>query len=204
MPKRKRVNVCSINVLVSGVRTYGGGHVVNARDIGTYAGIGKQSAQRLVRELDVGKLPRPGWEKKLCDDTWLVNKGGRFEIDRRSPGGLRGLRGMSKVVTPEFLTLVAQQRNSRVENWYGRRGGGTRREYIDYIDGSVIDTESAKYKQTKHAKRAIDEALAFWQSKRGVKAISERLGITQKRVRAAAVAAASGQLDVARDILSKR
>lgn len=54
------------------------------------------------------------------------------------------------------LGKLARAKNPSVKGWYGRRGGRSRREYICYICGCVIDTESARYPMTVHASAAID------------------------------------------------
>jgi len=88
---RKRVTVCGIPILAV-PHTYGGGNVYpGARDIGTYAEVSEKTARKLARSVDA-RLPQPGYELNLCKDTWLVNKAGRFEVDRRMHGGLKGRR----------------------------------------------------------------------------------------------------------------
>jgi hypothetical protein len=47
--------------------------------------------------------------------------------------------------------------NRYIANWYGRRGGSSRREYVYYICNATIDTEAAAWKQTKHATEAIEK-----------------------------------------------
>lgn len=78
--KGKRVNVCGVNVLVTGINQYGGGHIApTARYLGQYGSIGKASAKKLVDRFGF-RLPRPGYEMKLCDGIKLGNKSGRFEL----------------------------------------------------------------------------------------------------------------------------
>jgi arginyl-tRNA--protein-N-Asp/Glu arginylyltransferase len=61
----------------------------------------------------------------------------------------------------EFLTFVAntfvaKMKNKRVKRWVSARGGN-QRSYVCNICGYLIDTESANYKPTKHAEKAIEE-----------------------------------------------
>jgi hypothetical protein len=94
MKKRQHVNVCGIRVPVMQVKTYGGGHIYpTARDIGTHAKVSRATAQKLANSVGARRLPPPGYETKLCQSTWLVNRAGRFEVDRRASGGLQGRRG---------------------------------------------------------------------------------------------------------------
>lgn len=86
--------VCGLRVLMKNPTRYGGGHIYSgAVDIGTHAEIGKKTATKLAQAFSAtGKArpPRPGFEVQLCDRVWLINRGGRFEVDRRASGGLRG------------------------------------------------------------------------------------------------------------------
>lgn len=78
--KGKRVNVCGVNVLVTGINRYGGGHIApTASYLGQYGSIGKASAKKLASHLG-RNLPRPGWETSLCEGVKLSNKSGRFEL----------------------------------------------------------------------------------------------------------------------------
>lgn len=44
---------------------------------------------------------------------------------------------------------------NNILRWYGRRQGSARRKYICYVCNGVIDTESSRYRITKHAEQAI-------------------------------------------------
>ena len=62
----------------------------------------------------------------------------------------------------DILYLLAQRSRKRTGNkhyiakWYGRRGGSSQRKYLCYLCDTMIDTESAKYPMTRHAKMAIE------------------------------------------------
>ncbi len=54
------------------------------------------------------------------------------------------------------LRRYAGRPGGRPVRFWGARGGATRRKYVCYFCGDVIDTESASYPMTKHAAAAID------------------------------------------------
>lgn len=49
------------------------------------------------------------------------------------------------------------RRGGQPRNWYGRRGGPTKRLWICYVCDEVITSESGLYPITNHAKRSIAE-----------------------------------------------
>lgn len=71
--------------------------------------------------------------------------------------------GDQHVTENEILRLRArdmrrEEGNTRyISGWYGVRGGSSRRAYVCYLCDTWIDTESAQWRQTKHAERAIEE-----------------------------------------------
>jgi hypothetical protein len=89
--------VCGLRVPVTQKPTgYGVGYEYDvghtSRDIGTYAEVEKKTAKKLAQTFSTTP-PRPGHEVQLCEKVWLVrHRSGRFEIDRRASGGLKGRR----------------------------------------------------------------------------------------------------------------
>jgi hypothetical protein len=55
-----------------------------------------------------------------------------------------------------------------IKNWWGIRGGGTRRVYRCYVCDCVIDTESAKWRMTVHACERISQHKAYHVEKSGL------------------------------------
>lgn len=89
---KPNATVCGIPTRIGGTIRYGGGNVyVNARDIGGYASISKPGAKRLMMALfGHARLPRPGYETKLCADQYLVNMSGSLQVNRRASGPIAG------------------------------------------------------------------------------------------------------------------
>lgn len=61
----------------------------------------------------------------------------------------------------DVLFALAMARNTRVKNWYGRSGSSIRRSYYCHVCNALIDTESAKYPMTVHARKAIEAHKAY-------------------------------------------
>ena len=60
---------------------------------GHYRAISRPGAKRVVKALfGHERLPRPGFERKLCENQYLVNNLGSLDIVRRGPGDIRGAR----------------------------------------------------------------------------------------------------------------
>lgn len=84
-------------------------------------------------------------------------------IKALTPASLRTVLKIAKH-SPEQAAYVAMVRaenpHSRAIDVYRNAGGGSRRRYECPLSGAVIDTESANYPMTKHAREAIDEHRA--------------------------------------------
>lgn len=92
---KKMVTICGVpQISVRGEKSYGGGHIYpGARDIGRVAKISMLQASELTTALfGSRRLPRPGYEVKLCDATFLGNNAGQLEVVRRASGPFAGSR----------------------------------------------------------------------------------------------------------------
>lgn len=95
----KPMQVCGVPVMVGAVL---GGEDRFAYDPYRHKAsvhvISKPEAARVMERLfgPGAKRPCVGTEIKLCDDQYLVNATGEFEIHRRAPGPLRGQRRRSR------------------------------------------------------------------------------------------------------------
>jgi hypothetical protein len=95
MPAPKpNATVCGVPVYIGKPISYGGGHIApTARHLGQYASISKPGAKRLMDALfGHTRLPRPGYEVKLCEDQYLSSMSGSMQIERRASGDFRGVR----------------------------------------------------------------------------------------------------------------
>lgn len=93
---RRNIRICGLLVPPSSKpQSYGGGHIYpGARDIGSYVQVSKTTALRLLSAVQARpRLPRWGYEVKLCNDTWLRRRGSSFEVQRNASGGFKGLAG---------------------------------------------------------------------------------------------------------------
>lgn len=91
---RTNATVCGIPTFLGGAVHYGGGHLTTGvGKLGHWRSIGKPGAKRLMKALfGHERVPRPGYEVKLCDDQYLENIAGSFQVVRRAPGEMRGAR----------------------------------------------------------------------------------------------------------------
>lgn len=97
MPRTK-IKVCGVPVLAYNEQTYGGGHIApTARNIGRFAHVSKATAKKLLKTLfGHEKLPRAGYEMKLCDNQYLGHRRNAFdaslpyEVVRRASGEFAG------------------------------------------------------------------------------------------------------------------
>lgn len=93
MPVKPNATVCGVSTRLGKSIDYGGGHIApTARRLGVYAPISKPGARRLMRALfGHERLPRPGYEVTLCDNQYLGNMSGSFQVERRASGDFRGV-----------------------------------------------------------------------------------------------------------------
>lgn len=56
----------------------------------------------------------------------------------------------------ERVMRIARTHHPSCSNWFRTRSTGTTRVYVCNVCNVDIDSESAKYQQTKHVKRALD------------------------------------------------
>lgn len=88
----KPMQVCGVPVMVGAVLgedRHGYDHYRHKQSIHI---ISKPEAERVMQRIfgPGARRPRVGTEVKLCDDQYMVNATGEFEIHRRAPGPLRG------------------------------------------------------------------------------------------------------------------
>lgn len=95
---KPNATVCGVPTRLSHAIRYGGGNIYSgARNIGQYASISKPGAKRMMLALfGHARLPRPGYETKLCGDQYMENMNGLYHIVRRAPGDFQGARVASK------------------------------------------------------------------------------------------------------------
>jgi hypothetical protein len=95
MALKPNKTVCGIPVHIAGSifhKDAGGSPTVNEREaVGAYrrAAISKPGAKRLAEALGL-RLPRAGYEIKLCTDQYLVHNGAGFDVVRRAHGDFSG------------------------------------------------------------------------------------------------------------------
>ena len=96
----RRVVVCGFNLKASKDIFYdvsGSPFVTETPErkaIGKYVSISKPEAKRLVQFIfgPNAKVPRTNQATRLCDDQYLENVSGSFQVNRRASGDFRGLR----------------------------------------------------------------------------------------------------------------
>jgi hypothetical protein len=83
-PKKAAYDVCGITIRVT-EHAHGGGNIYpTARwDAFKDGTLGKDAAARLTKTLYGKRPPRPGYETNLCDQWWLSNRAGKYELRRK-------------------------------------------------------------------------------------------------------------------------
>jgi hypothetical protein len=86
--------VCGIPTSLGGAVHYDGGHLTTGiGPLGHWRAISKPAAKRLLSSLfGHERLPRPGYEVKLCGDQYLENISGSFQVRKRGSGEMSGRR----------------------------------------------------------------------------------------------------------------
>jgi hypothetical protein len=80
-PRKTKYNVCGRTVAVTEY-AHGGGHIYPTAswDAFKYGKLGKDAAAKLTQGLYSKRPPRPGYEVNLCDEWWLSNHAGKYEL----------------------------------------------------------------------------------------------------------------------------
>jgi hypothetical protein len=91
--KKKKIRICGLYVPTKGApESYGGGNIyLGARDIGSVVRVSVATAKMLLASVQARpRLPRPGWETKLCGSTYLRMSRDGWEVQVLRSGGFRG------------------------------------------------------------------------------------------------------------------
>lgn len=93
MAPKPNSTVCGVPTSLGGPLHWEGSDTkVGIGPKGHYRSISKPGAKRLVQAIfgDNAKVPRVNTSIKLCDDQYLENVSGSFQVARNAPGELRG------------------------------------------------------------------------------------------------------------------
>lgn len=109
---------------------------------------------------------------------------GRKLLDSLTPAAHAAVLRKAEQHSPAFAAAVALMRTekgSRVENIVTQQSGSNQRRYYSSWTGAFLDSESSRYRMTKHAEQAVKEeeervvALMGEKARGLIRAINERV-----------------------------